>query len=62
LLARTPRGFTLGLTPELDLFGRLLIALTMFWGRLGALTLVVTPAKPQLAQSIVFPDEQILIG
>jgi trk system potassium uptake protein TrkH len=55
-------GFTLGLTPKLDLFGRLLIALTMFWGRLGALTLVVTLANREPAQSIAYPEEQILIG
>ena len=55
-------GFTLGLTPRLDLFGRLLIALTMFWGRLGALTLVVTLARREASPSIVYPEEQILIG
>lgn len=55
-------GFTLGLTPELSLFGRLLIALTMFWGRLGALTIVVALAQTSREQSVRYPEEQILIG
>jgi len=55
-------GFTLGLTPHLNLFGRLLIALTMFWGRLGALTVVVALARPTRPAAIQFPEEQILIG
>jgi trk system potassium uptake protein TrkH len=55
-------GFTLGLTPRLDLFGRLLIALMMFWGRLGALTIVVVVARRGRTESISYPEEQILIG
>jgi trk system potassium uptake protein TrkH len=55
-------GFTLGLTPRLDLFGRLLIALTMFWGRLGALTVVVVLAKRAATARVIYPEEQILIG
>jgi len=55
-------GFTLGLTPRLDLFGRLLIALMMFWGRLGALTIVVVLARRGTAESISYPEEQILLG
>lgn len=55
-------GFTLGLTPRLDVFGRLLIAFTMFWGRLGALTIVVTLARREVAPAVAYPEEQILIG
>lgn len=55
-------GFTLGLTPQLDLFGQLLIALTMFWGRLGALTIVVALAQRDVSPQVVYPEEQILIG
>ncbi len=55
-------GFTLGLTPHLNLFGRLLIALTMFWGRLGALTVVVALARPTHSAAVQYPEEQILIG
>lgn len=55
-------GFTLGLTSKLDLFGRLLIALTMFWGRLGALSIVIALAQHNPPAVITYPEEQILIG
>ncbi len=56
-------GLTLGLTGELNLFGQLLICLVMFWGRLGALTIIVAIAREQgRAQPIRYPEEQILIG
>jgi trk system potassium uptake protein TrkH len=60
--AFTTAGYTLGLTPRLDLFGRLLIAATMFWGRLGALTIVVALANPRQAAPVQYPEEQVLIG
>ena len=54
-------GFTLGLTPQLNLFGQILLATTMFCGRLGVLTVVVAMAqsRPSL---IRYPEEKILIG
>lgn len=55
-------GYTLGLTPRLDLFGRLLIALTMFVGRLGAITVVVALARRAPVAPVGYPEEQILIG
>ena len=55
-------GYTLGLTPRLNLFGRLLIVLTMFFGRLGALTVVVAFARRAPAAPVDYPEEQLLIG
>jgi trk system potassium uptake protein TrkH len=54
-------GFTLGLTTRLDLFGQVLLAGTMFCGRLGVLTVVVamTRSSPSLVK---YPEEKILIG
>lgn len=56
-------GLSLGLTDQLNLFGQMVICCVMFWGRLGALTIVVAIAgqqqRPQLVQ---YPEEQILIG
>ncbi|MEW6279490.1 MAG: potassium transporter TrkG [Candidatus Eremiobacterota bacterium] len=54
-------GFTLGLTPRLDAFGQFLIALTMFCGRLGVLTVVaaLTDPSPSL---VSYPEEKVLIG
>jgi trk system potassium uptake protein len=56
-------GLSLGLTGQLNLFGQLLICLVMFWGRLGALTLIVALAGQQgRPQPIQYPEEEILIG
>jgi trk system potassium uptake protein TrkH len=56
-------GLSLGLTTELNLFGQLVICLVMFWGRLGALTIVVAIAGQQRRTQLVqYPEEQILIG
>lgn len=55
-------GYSLGLTPELSNFGRALIALTMFWGRLGALTIVVALAQREQPTLIRYPEEPVILG
>jgi trk system potassium uptake protein TrkH len=56
-------GLSLGFTGELNFFGQLVIIVVMFWGRLGALTIVIALAQQQgKPQPLVFPEEQILIG
>ncbi|MEF3275620.1 MAG: potassium transporter [Chloroflexus sp.] len=56
-------GLTLGLTSELNTFGQLVIIAVMFWGRLGALTIISAIARPSTApQPVTYPEEQILIG
>ena len=55
-------GFSLGLTPRLNLFGQLLIAGLMFFGRAGTLTLIVALAQPSPAPAVGYPEERILIG
>ncbi|MBC8159639.1 MAG: potassium transporter [Roseiflexaceae bacterium] len=55
-------GFTLGLTPRLDLIGQLLIAATMFGGRLGALTVVAALTSRVIESPITYPEERVLIG
>jgi len=54
-------GFTLGLTSRLDLLGQIIIALTMFCGRLGVLTVVVALTRDQRSL-VTYPEEKILIG
>lgn len=55
-------GLSLGLTGELNWFGRLLIMLMMFWGRLGALTIVVAILqRGQATQLVHYPEETVLI-
>ncbi|WP_322494774.1 TrkH family potassium uptake protein [Chloroflexus sp.] len=56
-------GLTLGFTSELNTFGQLVIIAVMFWGRLGALTIITAIARPNAApQAVAYPEEQILIG
>ncbi|NJL97844.1 MAG: potassium transporter [Synechococcaceae cyanobacterium SM2_3_2] len=55
-------GLTLNFTSELNLFGQLVIIFMMFWGRLGALTIVLALAQQPPRQLVSFPEEQILIG
>jgi len=55
-------GYSLGLTGKLDTFGRLLIAFTMFWGRLGPLTLVVLLAQRERPTYVRYPPEKVVLG
>lgn len=57
-------GLTLALTGSLNLFGQIVIMLVMFWGRLGALTLVSAVAwQPTRRDDLVsYPEEPVLIG
>jgi trk system potassium uptake protein TrkH len=56
-------GLSLGLTSELNLLGQLVIVLMMFWGRLGALTIIVAlAAQSRTSQLVSYPEENILIG
>ena len=56
-------GLSLELTGDLNSFGQLVIAIMMFWGRLGALTIVIAVAQTSGGPQLVhYPEEQILIG
>ncbi|RRR69450.1 MAG: potassium transporter [Candidatus Viridilinea halotolerans] len=56
-------GLTLGMTSQLNLFGQLVICFVMFWGRLGALTVIVAIARSGGRPDVLhYPEEQILIG
>jgi trk system potassium uptake protein len=56
-------GLSLGITGQLDTFGRLLIILTMFWGRLGAVTIILALLKHTMRQRLVkYPEETVLVG
>ncbi|BCX04158.1 MAG: potassium transporter [Candidatus Roseilinea sp.] len=55
-------GLSLGITGDLTLFGQVVIMLVMFWGRLGALTIVAALAMPRRKTLVNYPDAQILIG
>ncbi len=55
-------GYSLGITDGLSQAGRLLLAFTMFWGRLGPLTLVVALAQRRRQTLLHYPEEKIIIG
>ncbi|MEK4346005.1 TrkH family potassium uptake protein [Paenibacillus sp. FSL P4-0184] len=55
-------GLTMGLTPELSVFGKILICLTMFAGRLGPLTLVYALGPKQGKPLYKHPEGKIIIG
>ena len=55
-------GYSLDFTSSLDTFGRYVIAFTMFWGRLGPLTIVVALAKREHPTLVRYPEEPVILG
>jgi trk system potassium uptake protein TrkH len=55
-------GYSLNFTGNLDSFGRYLIAFTMFWGRLGPLTIVLALAQSEQPALIHYPEERVILG
>jgi trk system potassium uptake protein TrkH len=55
-------GLTMGLTPDLTLFGKILISLTMFAGRLGPITLAYALQPKPEKELYRFPEGKITIG
>lgn len=55
-------GFSVGLTPELTVHGKLWIIFTMFAGRLGPVTLALALAMRQERQLVRYPEGKVIIG
>lgn len=55
-------GLSMGITPELSLVGKLLIAFTMFAGRLGILTLAYALGPKQGKELYRYPEGKMIIG
>lgn len=55
-------GYSFGITGNFNNWSRLLLIFTMFWGRLGPLTLVVALAQRRRQTLLVYPEEKIIIG
>ena len=57
-------GLTLGVTTKLTIVGKIIIALTMFAGRVGPLTIILALAKHKSSKpgNIRYPEDKILIG
>lgn len=55
-------GLTLGLTAKLTTIGKLVIILTMYIGRVGALTLFLALSSKRNGNAIKYPEGKILVG
>lgn len=55
-------GLSMGITPKLTAFGRILIIMTMFLGRLGPLTLAFALARAERKSQLRYPEEKIMVG
>ena len=55
-------GYSLGFTHKLNAWGQALIAFTMFWGRLGPLTIVIALAQRERPSLIQYPEEPVILG
>ena len=55
-------GISVGVTPRLNLFGQLLIAGLMFFGRVGTLTIIIALTRPSVVPPVRYPEERILMG
>jgi trk system potassium uptake protein len=61
--AYSTTGLSLGITTGLNTFGRLVIIFTMFAGRLGAITIMISLLGRDKRQNLVdYPEESILVG
>ena len=57
-------GLTLGITPNLTNFGKIIIAITMFIGRLGPVTMALAFSLKQRQNpvDIKLPEERVMVG
>lgn len=61
--AGSTSGMSLGITPYLSVGGKLLIILTMFFGRIGPLTVgLLFLTRPSEHETITYPETDIMIG
>jgi len=61
--AYSTTGLSLGITTGLNTFGRLVIIFTMFAGRLGAITIMISLLGRDKRKNLVdYPEESILVG
>lgn len=55
-------GLTLGLTPHLSIVGKVIIIFLMYFGRVGALTVMLALTKNKKPSGYKYPEGKILIG
>ena len=55
-------GVSLNTTPHLSAIGKLLIALAMFIGRIGPISIAFMMARREMVHHIRYPEESITVG
>ncbi|MFZ2487587.1 MAG: potassium transporter TrkG [Anaerolineae bacterium] len=55
-------GFNTVPLENFSLFGQFVVIVVMFWGRLGALTIVLAVARQSPPQPVSYPEETLLLG
>jgi trk system potassium uptake protein len=55
-------GLSLDVTPQLSPFGKILVAVIMFLGRVGPITFIIAMTARQRPQRYKYPQEDIAIG
>jgi trk system potassium uptake protein TrkH len=55
-------GLSLGLTPELNITGKLVIILTMYIGRIGPLALLLAFSRHSSRGRYEYAEESVMIG
>ena len=55
-------GLTLGLTPHLSDIGKVVLAFTMYCGRVGPLTFAIALAKRSYLKGVKYPEDKIIVG
>jgi trk system potassium uptake protein len=56
-------GLSLGATTQLGTYGQLTLIALMFWGRLGAVTIMLVLLKGETRKTLVkYPEEAVLVG
>lgn len=55
-------GLSMGLTPQLSVAGKIIIAITMYFGRVGPLTIALALGSKKLKAPIKYPEDKILVG
>ena len=55
-------GLSTGITPFLSDFGKILLTLTMFIGRIGPLVAALAIAQREIPPEVTYPEERIMVG
>ncbi len=55
-------GLSTGITNYLNLIGKIVIIITMFFGRLGPTVIAVTIRRSEYPVQIEYPEEQVMVG